>query len=209
MIDWVTISSLATAAGTLALAVATFMSVQSANRTARASEKVLLAGLLPVLAPSRIQDPAEKIRFVDDRWVEVPGGRALCEATEDVIYLAISLQNVGQGLAVLDRWDISQGHSAGDGYRDLSLFRRLKRDIYVPAGSLGFWQGALRDTNDPAFAEARSAILERHPLTIDLLYGDHEGGQRTISRFFLSPHGEKEWMTSVSRHWRLDRPNPR
>jgi hypothetical protein len=41
--DWVTISSLATAGGTLVLAVATFSSVRSANRSARVAERSLLA----------------------------------------------------------------------------------------------------------------------------------------------------------------------
>ena len=45
MTDWVTISSLATAGGTLVLAVATFSSVRSANRSARVAERSLLAGL--------------------------------------------------------------------------------------------------------------------------------------------------------------------
>ena len=39
MADWVTISSLATAGGTLVLAVATFSSVRSANRSARVAEQ--------------------------------------------------------------------------------------------------------------------------------------------------------------------------
>ena len=39
--DWVTIASLATAGGTLVLAVATFSSVRSGNRTARAAERSL------------------------------------------------------------------------------------------------------------------------------------------------------------------------
>ena len=42
MADWVTISSLATAGGTLVLAVATFSSVKSANRSARVAERSLL-----------------------------------------------------------------------------------------------------------------------------------------------------------------------
>ena len=42
--DWVTISSLATAAGTLVLAVATFASGRSANRTARVAEIFVPAG---------------------------------------------------------------------------------------------------------------------------------------------------------------------
>ena len=44
MADWVTISALATAGGTLVLVAATFASVRSANRSARATERALLAG---------------------------------------------------------------------------------------------------------------------------------------------------------------------
>ena len=47
--DWVTISSLATAAGTLVLATATFASVCSANRAARVAEESLLAATRPLL----------------------------------------------------------------------------------------------------------------------------------------------------------------
>jgi hypothetical protein len=46
-------------------------------------------------------------------------------------------------------------------------------------------------------------------MTIDLLYGDHEGGQRTITRFALVPVADDSWLASASRHWNLDRPNPR
>jgi hypothetical protein len=61
----VTISSLGTAGGTLVLAVATFSSVRSANRAARAAERSLLAGLRPVLIPSREDDPEERVTFGD------------------------------------------------------------------------------------------------------------------------------------------------
>jgi hypothetical protein len=33
----------------------------------------------------------------------------------------------------------------------------------------------------------RQAIEQRQVIRIDLLYEDHEGGQRTISRFSLTP----------------------
>jgi hypothetical protein len=46
-------------------------------------------------------------------------------------------------------------------------------------------------------------------MTVDLLYGDHEGGQRMISRFALIPKGDGGWLASVSRHWNLDRADPR
>jgi hypothetical protein len=39
--------------------------------------------------------------------------------------------------------------------------------------------------------------------------GDHEGGQRTISRFALIPVGDDRWLASVARHWNPRPPEPR
>ena len=210
MADWVTISALATAGGTLVLAAATFASVRSSNRSARATERALLAGIRPVLVPSRLQDPPEKVAFADDHWLKVEGGRAAADVTDDAVYLAIALRNVGNGLAVLDRWDFCADRAGGDDpHRTPESFRRLTRDLYVPAGDLGFWQGAFRDRDDPLFATAAAAVNERHAMTVDILYGDHEGGQRTISRFVLLPRDDGGWIAVVSRHWNLDRSDPR
>lgn len=211
MADWVTISALSTAGGTLVLAAATFASVRSANRAARAAERAMLAGIRPVLVSSHLDDPPEKVGFVDDHWVKVAGGQAVVEATEEAIYLAMALRNVGTGLAVLDRWDFYPERVLGGEttHREPDVFRRLSRDIYVPAGDRGFWQGAFRDRADPMFDVAREAISRRQMLTVDLLYGDHEGGQRTISRFALLPGEDGHWLTAVSRHWNLDRADPR
>jgi len=49
-VDWTTVASLATAAGTLVLAVATFAAVRSANQAARTAEHSLLANLRPLFA---------------------------------------------------------------------------------------------------------------------------------------------------------------
>jgi hypothetical protein len=209
MNDWVIFSSLATAAGTLVLAVATFAAVRSAHSSARTTERALLAGIRPVLVPSRLEDPPEKVGFVDNHWVRVPGGRAVAEVTDEAVYLAIALKNVGSGLAVLDRWDLLTDRQRTDPHGEPATFRRLTRDLYVPAGDFGFWQGTIRDPDDPLFAFARAAIIERQTMTIDLLYGDHEGGQRMISRFTLIPHDDGQWIVSVGRHWNLDRSDPR
>lgn len=215
MADWSTISSLATAGGTLVLAVATFAAVRSGNQSARVTERALMAGLRPVLVPARFEDPAEKVGFFDEHWVKVPGGRAIVDVTDEVIYLVASIRNVGAGLAVLDRWDLQprrilSTEEGGVVHRDPDDFRRLTRDIYVPAGDSGFWQGALRDPSDPLFEATRSAIAEGLGLTLDLLYEDHEGGQRTVTRFALLPAQPGDpWMLSASRHWNLDRDDPR
>jgi hypothetical protein len=126
--DWTTIAALATAGGTLILAVSTFASVRSANRAVRAAE-----------------------------------------------------------------------------------FRRHTRDIYVPPSDLGFWRAAFRDGQDPKRDVVIRAIKAAQPLTVDVFYGDYEGGQGMISRFTIQPVGDGDvrWRTTVGHHWNIDRPDPR
>ena len=95
--DWVAVSGIATAFATLVLALATFASVRSANRAARAAERSLLAGLRPLLAPSRLEDPPQKVGFMDDRWFQIPGGGGVAEVADSAVYLAIAVRNVGTG----------------------------------------------------------------------------------------------------------------
>ena len=47
MADWSTAASLATALGTLVLALATFVAVRAANRAARVAETSMLIGIRP------------------------------------------------------------------------------------------------------------------------------------------------------------------
>jgi hypothetical protein len=208
--DWATIASLVTAATTLSLAAATFAAVRSGNRTARAAERALQVTLRPLLIPSRLDDPLQKVLFGDGHWVQVSGGCGSAELTPDAVYLVMSLRNAGNGIAVLHGWSFSgEGRLAGVPHEPIESFRRLTRDIYISAGEVGFWQGAFRDPAAPEFAAARTAIEGGQNLTVDVLYGDHEGGQRTISRFSMRPREAGDWMVSVSRHWSLDRPEPR
>jgi hypothetical protein len=209
-LDWPTVASLATAAGTLVLAIATFGSVRSANRSARIAELALQEQRRPVLVQSRLDDPLQKIMFVDSHWVHVPGSRAVAEHIEGTVYLAISLRNVGAGIGVLQGWVARVGLQTGQvppaAERD---FRRQTRDLYIPAGDVGLWQGALRDPAEDGHTPIADAVDQRQTITIDLLYSDQVGGQRTISRFMLAPVGEDGWLGSVGRHWYLDRDGPR
>jgi hypothetical protein len=82
------------------------------------------------------------------------------------------------------------------------------RDIYLPPGDIGFWQGALRDPADEVFKTVATAIETTEPLTVNILYGDFEGGQRVISQFALR-YEEQRWLVSSGRHFQLDRPEPR
>jgi hypothetical protein len=214
MTDWTTISSLATAGATLALAVATFASVRSANQAARTAERALEARLRPVLLSSRLEDPPQKVTWVDEYKATIGGGRGVADVGADgTVYLAMSVRNVGAGMAVLHGWwprpEVIAGVRANLQHEDPERFRRLTRDLYVPPGDIGFFQGAVRDADDPVRGGLPEAIGARRRFGIDVLYGDHEGGQRTISSFTLTPVTDGSWLCTVARHWNLDRPDPR
>jgi hypothetical protein len=162
--------------------------------------------------PSRLDDPPQKIGFVDDRWFVANGGQGIAEAGDAAVYLAIALRNVGSGIAVLHGWDFQSAETferVSREHRDPEDFTRLTRDLYVPVGDVGFWQGSFRDPGSRELAAARQAVEARHVLVVDLLYGDHEGGQRVISRFALRPRDDDGWIASAARHWNIDRDDPR
>jgi hypothetical protein len=208
--DWQVISSLATAGGTLVLAAATFSAVRSSNRSARIAEQSLLTGLRPLLVPSLSDDPVQKVLWSDQHAMRLNGGRAILEANDDVVYLAISLRNVGAGIALLHAWyPMADRAFMRDPHADVNDFRRLTIDLYVPAGGPGYWEGAVRDADDPLQEAFRTTIAERRPFTIDVLYGDQEGRQRTISRYTVLPAGDDGWYAQAGRHWNIDRPDPR
>jgi hypothetical protein len=187
--DWVTISALASAGGTLVLAGVTVASVRSANRAARVAEQSLLAGQRPLLVPSRTEDPAVKAGFQDDVWFLVPGGQGVAQATDEADYFVIAVRNVGTGIAVLHGWHLLPELQFGADVEPTPLedFTTLTRDLYVAPGDVGFWQGSFRDPASDDYRAARRVVEARERIGVDILYGDFEGGQRVISRFMLTP----------------------
>jgi hypothetical protein len=201
---------MATAGGTLVLAVATFSAVRSSNRSARVAERALMEGLRPLLMPSRLDDPVQKVGFSDGQVLRVDGGRGAAAATPEAVYLAMSVKNVGAGIAVLHGWRFSLLAGPGSGPPPpLEDFHRLTRDLYVPPGDVGFWQGVFRDPTAEEFQQAADAVAAGERLIIDVLYGDHEGGQRAVSRFSMTTASDGGWMVAAARHWNIDRDDPR
>lgn len=79
MSNWATIAQVATAGGTLILALATFSSIRASNRSVKVAERSLLAAQRPVLVPSREDDLLETIRFGDGVIVRVAGHGGVVE----------------------------------------------------------------------------------------------------------------------------------
>lgn len=208
MADWVTISSLATAGGTLALAITTYASVRSANRAARVAEVSLLAGLRPLLVESPDSAETLRVNFHDVHGIAVPGGRAAVEIIDQNLYLVLSLRNVGSGIAVLHGGRACPVRERAEtDPPPLDSFVPLSRDIYVPPGALGFWQLAFR--RDTEARRTMLAGIEDGYLMADVLYGDVEGGQRAISRYGIGREEDGAWHTTTIRHWQVDRAEPR
>ena len=210
MRDWTTAASLATAFGTLVLAMATFVAVRAANRAARVAEYSMQIGIRPLLMPSRLDDTVQKIMWGDEHWAKLLGGGATVEEVDGNIYLAMSLRNSGSGVAVIHGWhlmleDLHEEHA----HAEPAEFRPQLRDLYVPGDDIGFWQAAFRDPADPEYSGLLEAVRAPRLFGMEVLYSDHEGGQRAIGRFALAPGGEDRWFCSVVKHWNLDRPDPR
>jgi hypothetical protein len=214
MTDWGTVSALATAGGTLVLAAASFASIRSADRAAVSAERALQASLRPLFVSSRLEAPEQKVMWLDGHWTKIGGSMGYAHTAEDgQLYLAASNRNIGPGLGVIHGWRLAETPLDSDnGPPGAESFRRQGRDLYIAPSDTGFWHAALREEDDPDCEPLRRALKNRERVVIDLLYGDYEGGQRTISRFTLVPHGtsdENRRFCQVARHWSLDRPGPR
>jgi hypothetical protein len=212
--DW---AGWGTSVGTLVLAGATFIAIRSSNRAARIAERSLLTGLQPLLVAARREDPPEEVLFADGRVLEAGHGRALFCEEGQIIYLAIPLRNAGTGIAHLEGYRLDPEpaesvqadplgparHRRGDQAPDPARFATQQRDLYIAPGDSGFWQAALRDPASTGYQDAAQALQTLGRLTIDVLYGDLEDGQRTITRFVCLPGQDQAWRCDVARHWRI------
>jgi hypothetical protein len=214
MTDWGTVSALATAGGTLVLAAASFASIRSADRAALSAERALQASLRPLLIASRMDAPEQKVVWQDGHGARIDGNMGYVHQAEDgVIYLAMSLRNVGPGLGVIHGWRVEDTSPTEGPVRPPSAesFHRQHRDLYIAPGDIGFWHAAVRDQDHPDRELLTRLIKNREQVAVDVLFGDYEGGQRTISRFSLLPRGSDDtrWFCQSARHWSIDRPDPR
>jgi hypothetical protein len=207
MADTATIASLATAGGTLVLALATFASTRTSNRAARIAERALELNLRPVLIPAHEWDKSERVTFGDDQIVQLRGGFASVATRDGNLYFAAQLRNVGGGLGVLSSWWMQSDPQPNlDTLPELTQFNAQVRHLYVAPGDVGYWQGAIRvaDTDRGDREALCAAVTARQRLALFLRYGDQDGGHDTITRYTLMPDEDGYWIFGIGRHWSLD-----
>ena len=86
----------------------------------------------------------------------------------EAVYLAMSVRNVGNGIAILDSWRFVPERALGREAPPLEEFHRLTRDLYIPVGDVGFWQGVFRDPGSrrlPGGRRCDRGAGERSPWT--------------------------------------------
>jgi hypothetical protein len=138
--------------------------------------------------------------------VSVRDGGAAVEADGDVVYRALSLRNVGSGIAVLQAWQAQDGMlSAVAPPAAVDEFRSLTRDDYLAGGNVGSG-GELCET--PTIRCTRSSPWP-HAFSVELLYTDQVGEQRTVSGFAVLSADAGGWISAVGRHRYLDAAAPR
>jgi len=209
MADVSTIASLATAGGTLVLAVATFSATRSANHSARIAERALDLNLRPVLIPAHEWEPSERITF-NDQIFELRSGVAAVEERDGNLYFAAQLRNVGAGIGVLTSWKLKADPHLPSLQEmtkapDPTHFVAQQRSLYVPAGDVGYWQGAIRagDTDRGDADALRRAIASGDRIALFLRYADQDGGHDTITRYSITPDENGDWLFTIARHWTL------
>ena len=90
--------------------------------------------------------------------VVLAGGMGTAEGDGDTVYLAMSVRNPGNGIAVMRAWRVWPERLTGEQRPELSGFRRQTRDLYVAPADTGFWQAALRDPDDPERGGVAEAV---------------------------------------------------
>ncbi len=70
----------------------------------------------------------------------------MAEHVDGIVYLTMSLRNVGAGIGVCQAWCVRPGlHRAAADHFPEDEYRTQMRDLYIAGGDIGLWQGALRD----------------------------------------------------------------
>ena len=129
-----------------------------------------------------------KVNFGDNKWLHVPGSSAVGEVgggdgtmgPKNARRLPVPLaaqRGERDRRAARMAFPRRAAQPSSDEPPPLDEFRMQTRDMYIPPGDVGFWQGALRNLDDPQYLEARKAVEEHSEWVVELLYGDEDGGR--------------------------------
>ena len=87
-----------------------------------------------------------------------------------------------------------------------TAFVAQQRSLYVPAGDVGYWQGAIRDGDtDRGDADALRAG-DRRPASASrcsCATATRTAGTTPITRYTLMPDENGDWLFGIGRHWTL------
>ena len=195
---WSEASSFATGAGTLVLAVATFASVRSANRSARTAEQALQEARRPVLVHSQLRGPGAEDRLhrcpLDKRRRRSRGGRTPGRRHLSGHERAQRRRGHRGASRLVARPGVVRADVDPAPEEDVHL---LSRDLYVPAGDIGIWQGALRDpgtsSTEPCATSSKAVSRSRSNCTTPIASVASARSRASRSRLPATKAGWPRW----------------
>ena len=182
-------------------------SVRSANRAARTAGRSLLAGLRPLLMPGAAGsgpegDVAGPALRPPSRGASCRRGGRRCDLCGR--HASQRRQRRRRPARVVSQRRLGAG--AADAHAGGTV-RRLTRDLHIPAGDVGFWQGAIRDPGDPY---PRSSSPRSQRTTDHRRYPLRRPQGRPACHRSLRPHTvEDGYLLTSSRYRNLDQRDPR
>ena len=207
MADWVAISSLATAGGTLALAATTY--ALSGRRTAPPGRRRCRSspGSGRCSSSRRARTRRSASNFVDGVSVTA---RARAPASRS------SRARLPRRLVAQRRAGHRACCTAATCSPSGASWWRARAAGRVPSPHARHLHPARQDRlladrlpgRRPASGTEVLAAVERGVFSVHVLYGDYEGGQRVVSHFGVRREEDGTWPLTVVRHWQIDRDDP-
>ena len=185
MADTSTIASLATAGGTLVLAMATFSSTRSANRSAAHHRAGAQGGAAPgAVQRSSAGSAAEgRIRATITGSCCATGSRPCRSPRRTCISRSrCAMSPPGWPCCTAGTFGPSGWRRTPRRPRSRS-FAGSRATCMCPPATSASGRRRYAIPAMPLYEPLREAIAARSAICVDILYGDHEGGQRTITRF--------------------------
>ncbi len=85
----------------------------------------------------------------------------MVEVVDGVVYLAMLVRNVGNGMAIIECLGaLRRAEEADDPWGAIEDFRPQTRALWIAPNDVAFWQGALRDEADQLQQSVAAGVAE-------------------------------------------------
>lgn len=118
-----------------------------------------------------------------------------------MVYLAVSIRNVGSGVAVLHGWHVQAGLQTQRSHPPLEEFTTQNLDIYVAPDGNGLWLSALRDPAPGLITAPQCWLFSARWLRLSDMTENNAAREVCIWTYWVRPEAEEGFKALLARHW--------